>query len=56
MILEEFKKLGFLILMDDFGLGYFLLSFLCFLFINGLKLDKSLFKEIFNWEKVYSII
>ncbi|MCA0464375.1 bifunctional diguanylate cyclase/phosphodiesterase [Clostridioides difficile] len=55
-ILEELKKLGFLILMDDFGSGYSSLSLLCSLSINGLKLDKSLLKETFNREKVYSII
>ncbi|EMJ6202400.1 EAL domain-containing protein [Clostridioides difficile] len=55
-ILEELKKLGFLISMDDFGSGYSSLSLLCSLSINGLKLDKSLLKETFNWEKVYSII
>ncbi|HBH0678503.1 TPA: bifunctional diguanylate cyclase/phosphodiesterase, partial [Clostridioides difficile] len=55
-ILEELKKLGFLISMDDFGSGYSSLSLLCSLSINGLKLDKSLLKETFNREKVYSII
>ncbi|EGT2232220.1 TPA: bifunctional diguanylate cyclase/phosphodiesterase [Clostridioides difficile] len=55
-ILEELKKLGFLISMDDFGSGYSSLSLLCSLYINGLKLDKSLLKETFNREKVYSII
>lgn len=55
-ILEELKKLGFLISMDDFGSGYSSLSILCSLSINGLKLDKSLLKETFNREKVYSII
>ncbi|EIJ0734859.1 bifunctional diguanylate cyclase/phosphodiesterase, partial [Clostridioides difficile] len=55
-ILEELKKLGFLISMDDFGSGYSSLSLLCSLSINGLKLDKSLLKETFNQEKVYSII
>ncbi|MCZ1110669.1 bifunctional diguanylate cyclase/phosphodiesterase [Clostridioides difficile] len=55
-ILEELKKLGFLIPMDDFGSGYSSLSLLCSLSINGLKLDKSLLKETFNREKVYSII
>lgn len=55
-ILEEIKKLGFLISMDDFGSGYSSLSLLCSLSINGLKLDKSLLKETFNREKVYSII
>lgn len=55
-ILEELKKLGFLISMDDFGSGYSSLSLLCSLSINGLKLDKSLLKENFNREKVYSII
>lgn len=42
--------------MDDFGSGYSSLSLLCSLSINGLKLDKSLLKETFNREKVYSII
>ncbi|HBH3127093.1 EAL domain-containing protein [Clostridioides difficile] len=55
-ILEELKKLGFLISMDDFGSRYSSLSLLCSLSINGLKLDKSLLKETFNREKVYSII
>ena len=55
-ILEELKKLGFLISMGDFGSGYSSLSLLCSLSINGLKLDKSLLKETFNREKVYSII
>ncbi|MDB0439696.1 EAL domain-containing protein [Clostridioides difficile] len=55
-ILEKLKKLGFLISMDDFGSGYSSLSLLCSLSINGLKLDKSLLKETFNREKVYSII
>ncbi|SJU83868.1 signaling protein [Clostridioides difficile] len=55
-ILEELKKLGFLISMDDFGSGYSSLGLLCSLSINGLKLDKSLLKETFNREKVYSII
>ena len=55
-ILEELKKLGFLISMDDFGSGYSSLSLLCSLSINGLKLDKILLKETFNREKVYSII
>ncbi|HBY2763551.1 bifunctional diguanylate cyclase/phosphodiesterase [Clostridioides difficile] len=55
-ILEELKKLGFLISMDDFGSGYSSLSLLCSLSINGLKLDKSLLKETFNRKKVYSII
>ncbi|HBF6007754.1 TPA: bifunctional diguanylate cyclase/phosphodiesterase [Clostridioides difficile] len=55
-ILEELKKLGFLISMNDFGSGYSSLSLLCSLSINGLKLDKSLLKETFNREKVYSII
>ena len=55
-ILEELKKLGFLISMDDFGSGYSSLSLLCSLSINGLKLDKSLLKETFNREKVYRII
>ncbi|HGM1422786.1 TPA: EAL domain-containing protein, partial [Clostridioides difficile] len=45
LILEELKKLGFLISMDDFGSGYSSLSLLCSLSINGLKLDKSLLKE-----------
>lgn len=54
-ILEELKKLGFLISMDDFGSGYSSLSLLCSLSINGLKLDKSLLKETFNREKVYKI-
>lgn len=49
-ILEELKKLGFLISMDDFGSGYSSLSLLCSLSINGLKLDKSLLKETFNRE------
>ncbi|MFR2550868.1 MAG: EAL domain-containing protein [Clostridioides difficile] len=52
-ILEELKKLGFLISMDDFGSGYSSLSLLCYLSINGLKLDKRLHKETFNREKVY---
>lgn len=55
-ILDNLKELGFLISMDDFGLGYSSLSLLCSLSINGLKLDKSLLKETFNREKVYSII
>ncbi|MDI7815558.1 bifunctional diguanylate cyclase/phosphodiesterase [Clostridioides difficile] len=55
-ILDNLKKLGFLISMDDFGSGYSSLSLLCSLSINGLKLDKSLLKETFNREKVYSII
>lgn len=55
-ILDNLKKLGFLISMDDFGSGYSSLNLLCSLSINGLKLDKSLLKETFNREKVYSII
>ena len=41
-LFDEFKDMGFRILMDDFGTGYSSLGYLIYIPIDEIKLDKSL--------------
>ena len=41
-LFDDFKNIGFRILMDDFGTGYSSLGYLIYIPIDEIKLDKSL--------------
>lgn len=45
-IMIVLKVLGVCLLMDDFGIGYLLLNYLCCFFFDGLKIDKSFIDEL----------
>lgn len=46
-ILVSLKEVGFILVLDDFGIGYFLLFYLNWLFIDILKIDCSFILNIF---------
>ncbi|KRQ86281.1 Phytochrome-like protein cph2 [Caloramator mitchellensis] len=47
-VLNELRKLGITIALDDFGVGYSSLNYLTYLPINKVKLDKSLNDKFLN--------
>lgn len=55
-ILNELRKLGFNIALDDFGVGYSSFNYIKTLPLDTLKIDRSLLISIENDKKTFSII